>query len=262
MNKVAFALIAVIIIGTVGYVAQNNGQKEVQMEKAQSSDTIKNPSLVTPISHATMVLPLGGQVIYTDPVGGREAFVGQPDASIILITDIHGDHMDVDTLNVVSKEDTILIVPQAVADMLPEDLPATRIILANGETTTQKGIDIEAVPMYNVPESADAFHTKGRGNGYILEAEGKRIYIAGDTSVTPEMQALENIDVAFIPMNLPYTMNEEEAAEGVLAFKPKVVHPYHYRGQEGLADVNKFKELVESKSSNIQVELLNFYPQN
>ncbi|MBA3723578.1 MAG: MBL fold metallo-hydrolase [Candidatus Levybacteria bacterium] len=260
MNKLTFVIIAVIIVGVVGYYIQNNGKQEVQMEKAQSADTIKNPLQVTPISHATMVLPLGGQVIYTDPVGGREAFVGQPAANIILITDIHGDHMDIDTLNGVSKEDTILIVPQAVADMLPEELSGTVVILANGATTTQKGIAIEAVPMYNVPESADAFHTKGRGNGYVLEAEGKRIYIAGDTSVTPEMQALQNIDVAFIPMNLPYTMNEEEAAAGVVAFKPKVVHPYHYQGQDGLADVNKFKELVQSKNPNIQVELLNFYP--
>ena len=131
--------------------------------------------------------------------------------------------------------------------------------MKNGEKGTQNGISIEAIPMYNIPESQNAMHTKGRGNGYVLEAGGKRIYIAGDTDATPEMKALTNIDVAFVPMNPPYTMNVEEAADGVVAFKPKVVIPYHYRTPNGLSDTNKFKELVEAKDPNIKVELLNFY---
>lgn len=217
---------------------------------------------VTPISHATMVLNLGGQVIYTDPVGGAGAFVSQPAPDLILITDIHYDHMDAPTLKAVAKDDTVIVVPQAVVEMLPKDLPGTVIVMKNGEKGTQKGVGIEAIPMYNIPESPQAFHTNGRGNGYVISAEGKRIYIAGDTSSTPEMKALQNVDVAFIPMNLPYTMSVDEAAEGVLAFKPKVVHPYHYRGPDGLADINKFKQLVEAGDSNIRVELLNFYPES
>jgi L-ascorbate metabolism protein UlaG (beta-lactamase superfamily) len=114
--------------------------------------------------------------------------------------------------------------------------------------------------MYNIPESDKTFHTKGRGNGYVITADGKGVYIAGDTSATPEMKALQNIDVAFIPMNLPYTMNVEEAADATVAFKPKVVHPYHYRGQDGFSDINKYKELVNAKDPSINVELLNFYP--
>lgn len=217
---------------------------------------------VTPISHATMILQLGGQVIYTDPVDEEEAFEGQPAPTIILVTDVHQDHMNADTLQSFAKNNPVIIVPRAVADQLPENLSESVIILNNGEKTTQNGIDIEAIAMYNIPENPNSFHTKGRGNGYVVSTEDTRIYISGDTSATPEMKALQNIDVAFITMNLPYTMSIEEAADAVVAFKPKVVHPYHYRGQNGLSDINKFKELVEEKDPNINVELLNFYPQN
>lgn len=216
---------------------------------------------VTPISHATMVLQLGSQMIYTDPVTGQEVFAGQPAPTIILVTDIHPDHMDADTLSVLAKDNPVIVVPRAVADQLPENLTKLVVVLKNGEKTTQKGIEIEAIPMYNVPESPNSFHTRGRGNGYVISAEGKRIYISGDTSATAEMKALQNIDVAFVTMNLPYTMSIEEAADAVLAFKPKLVHPYHYRGQNGLSDVNKFKQLVEEKDPTIKVELLDFYPE-
>ena len=118
------------------------------------------------------------------------------------------------------------------------------------------GINIEAMPMYNLPEAADAFHTKGRGNGYVLTIGGKRVYISGDTEDIPEMRALKNIDIAFVCMNLPYTMDVNQAALGVVAFKPKVVYPYHYRGQ----DVNIFKKLVNEADKNIEVKLVNWYP--
>ena len=110
--------------------------------------------------------------------------------------------------------------------------------------------------MYNLPESPDAYHTKGRGNGYVLTIGGKNIYISGDTEDIPEMRALKNIDIAFVCMNLPYTMPPDQAAGGVLAFKPKIVYPYHYRGQ----DVNIFKNLVNAGDKNIEVRLRNWYP--
>jgi L-ascorbate metabolism protein UlaG (beta-lactamase superfamily) len=264
MKKPLIIIIAIIVLLVGGFFILNsyiyNEKQGDTMANTQPSGTVGNEFKVTPISHATMVLNLGGQVIYNDPTGGAEAFARQPEANIILVSDIHGDHFNTDTLTAVSTERTIFVIPQAVADELPESLPGTKVILKNGEKTTQKGIEIEAIPMYNIPESATAPHTKGRGNGYILSANGQRIYIAGDTSATPEMKALQNIDVAFVPMNLPYTMGVAEAAEGVLAFKPKVVHPYHYRGQDGLADVNKFKEIVNTEDPNIKVDLLNFYP--
>lgn len=215
---------------------------------------------VAPISHATMVLHLGGQVIYSDPVGGKEAFAHQPEPTLILVTDIHSDHFSAETLTAVSKEDTTIVVPQAVADQLSQEIPGTLVVMHNGEIKTEKGIQIEAIPMYNLPESADALHTKGRGNGYVISAEGKRVYIAGDTDAIPEMKALQNIDVAFVPMNPPYTMDVEEAADAVLTFKPKVVYPYHYRTPTGFSDIKKFKELVEAKDPAITVQLLNFYP--
>jgi L-ascorbate metabolism protein UlaG (beta-lactamase superfamily) len=216
---------------------------------------------VIPISHATMVLQMAGQVIYTDPIGGEEAFTGQPAPTIILVTDVHQDHMNADTLRALAKNNPLIIVPQAVADELPKDFTKAIVVLRNGEKTMKNGLEIEAIPMYNIPESPDTFHTKGRGNGYVVSAEGKSVYISGDTSATPEMKALQNITTAFVTMNLPYTMDVEEAAAAVLAFKPKIVHPYHYRGQNGLSDINKFKQLVEEKDPNIKVELLNFYPE-
>jgi L-ascorbate metabolism protein UlaG (beta-lactamase superfamily) len=114
--------------------------------------------------------------------------------------------------------------------------------------------------MYNLPESPTAMHTRGRGNGYVLGIGGKLIYISGDTQGIPEMRSLKNIDVAFICMNLPYTMDIKEAADAVLAFKPRIVYPYHYRGQNGLSDVNAFKSLVEAGDKNIEVRLRNWYP--
>lgn len=261
MKWVFIALIFVVVLVAAFYAFNNYiyQQKQGVTITKNQENTENMDSQVIPISHATFILNIGGEVIYNDPVGGAEAFSNQKEPSIILISDIHGDHLDVETVQAVTTERTIIVAPQAVSDKLPENLPGEIVVLSNGLKTVQRGIEIEAIPMYNIPESEDTFHTKGRGNGYVLSANGKRIYIAGDTSATPEMKSLENIDEAFIPMNLPYTMDIEEAAEAVVAFKPKVVHPYHYRGQEGFSDINKFKELVESKDSNIKVELLDFY---
>ena len=114
--------------------------------------------------------------------------------------------------------------------------------------------------MYNLPESPTAMHTKGRGNGYVLGIGGKNIYLSGDTQGIPEMRSLKNIDVAFVCMNLPYTMDVKEAADAVLAFSPKIVYPYHYRGQNGLSDINAFKNLVDAGNKNIEVRLRNWYP--
>jgi L-ascorbate metabolism protein UlaG (beta-lactamase superfamily) len=129
--------------------------------------------------------------------------------------------------------------------------------MANGETKTVAGISIEAVPMYNLqrgPSAGQLFHTKGRGNGYVLTLGSKRVYVAGDTECTDEMRALKNIDIAFVPMNLPYTMPPAEAAGCVKAFKPKVVYPYHYRGQ----NPEEFRDAL--KGEPVEVRLLNWYP--
>jgi len=132
-------------------------------------------------------------------------------------------------------------------------------VLNNGGKTNVFGISISAIPMYNLPEGSDSRHTKGRGNGYILDFGGKLIYISGDTEDIPEMRALKNIDVAFVCMNLPYTMDINQAASAVLEFKPKIVYPYHYRGKDGLSDVNGFKGLVNKGDPKIEVRLRNWY---
>lgn len=211
---------------------------------------------IQPITHATLVLSYNKKNIYVDPTGGKEAFGNLAAPDIILITDIHGDHFDPKTLDAINASKAVLVVPQAVADKLPSGTDKQKlVILKNGDKTMQQSISITAVPMYNLPEAPDAFHTKGRGNGYILEIGGKNIYISGDTEDIPEMRALKNIDIAFVCMNLPYTMDVTQAAQGVLAFKPKVIYPYHYRGQ----DVDAFKKLVNEGDKNIDVRLRNWY---
>ncbi|TDH29196.1 MBL fold metallo-hydrolase [Segetibacter sp. 3557_3] len=212
---------------------------------------------IQPITHATLVLSYNKKNIYVDPTGGATAFTGLAAPDIILVTDIHGDHFDPKTIEAINTSKAVLVVPQAVADKLPATMEKTKvIILNNGDKTMQQSIGITAVPMYNLPEAADAFHTKGRGNGYVLSIGGKNVYISGDTEDIPEMRSLKDIDFAFVCMNLPYTMDVSQAASGVLAFKPKVVYPYHYRGQ----DVNTFKTVVNSGDASIDVRLRNWYP--
>jgi L-ascorbate metabolism protein UlaG (beta-lactamase superfamily) len=225
-------------------------------------DTLKTnigPLTIQPIQHASLILTVQGISIYADPFN-PDNYKGLVAPDIILITDIHGDHFDIKTIEALKKSGTLLIVPPVVADKLSDADKDHLIILKNGDQTTQSGISIRAIPMYNLPESPTAMHTKGRGNGYVLDIGGKLIYLSGDTQGIPEMRALKNIDVAFICMNLPYTMDIKEAADAVLAFKPRIVYPYHYRGTNGLSDINAFKSLVEAGDKNIDVRLRNWYP--
>lgn len=261
-------LFTVIILGLSFFSCKNETKKDSEMDRGtvgEAADKVKNERdsiKVEPISHATAVIKWGDVIIYTDPTGGAEAFAGKEKPDFVLITDIHGDHMDAETLKALELGNTQIIVPQAVKDKLPEEMQNQLVVLNNGESREFMGFDIEAIPMYNLPEDPESRHTKGRGNGYVLEKDGKRLYIAGDTEDIPEMRNLENIDVALVPMNLPYTMTVEQAAEGVLEFEPKKVIPYHYRGQDGLADVEKFRKLVNSKNEEIEVVLLEWYPKN
>ena len=232
---------------------------KAQLSAPDSIQTTMGPLTIQPIQHASLVLSIHGVTVYADPNGAGN-FKQAPAPDIILITDIHGDHFDVKTIDSVKKATTILVVPQVVADKLPAADKEHVIVLKNGDNTTQLGISIRAIPMYNLPESPTAMHTKGRGNGYVLGIGGKNIYLSGDTQGIPEMRSLKNIDVAFVCMNLPYTMDIKEAADAVLAFSPKIVYPYHYRGQNGLSDVNGFKTLVDAGNKNIEVRLRNWYP--
>jgi L-ascorbate metabolism protein UlaG (beta-lactamase superfamily) len=205
---------------------------------------------ITPIHHASFTLTANQRLIYVDP-SPADLFQGKPPADLILITDIHADHLDAGAVKELSKPETKIIAPAAVAKTI-----SNAQVLRNGEKTEWDGWTIEAVAMYNQkrgPSPGQLFHTKGRGNGYVLTYGGKRFYISGDTENIPEMRALKDIDVAFVCMNLPYTMPVEEAAEAVKAFHPKIVYPYHYRGQ----DTKKFAALLEG--SGIEVRLRNWY---
>lgn len=215
---------------------------------------------IKPISHATAVLDWGDHTIYIDPVGGAESFKDMEKASLVLVTDIHGDHMDAETLQALDLSEASIVAPQAVKEKLPTSLQEKLVVLSNGESLTHEGLTIEAIPMYNLREEAKQFHPKGRGNGYLLEENGKRVYIAGDTEDIPEMRNLQDIDIALVPMNLPYTMTVEKAADAVLDFAPRKVYPYHFRGKEGKSDVDKFKQLVQEGNKEIEVVIADWYP--
>jgi L-ascorbate metabolism protein UlaG (beta-lactamase superfamily) len=211
--------------------------------------------VIHPIDHATFVMGWNGKAIYIDPVGGADRFAGLPTPDLILVTDIHGDHLNAETLTAIATSQTRIVAPAAAAERLPASLMGQTTALANGETRMFDDIGVEGVPMYNLTEDRLRFHDKGRGNGYVLTVGGTRVYIAGDTEDIPEMRALQNIHVAFVPMNLPYTMTEEQAASGVNAFNPEVVYPYHYLG----SDAEKFKALVEAGGGNTEVRLRDWY---
>lgn len=182
---------------------------------------------IQPVYHGTVILKEGGRTWVVDP--WTKAPMGDVKADVILITDIHPDHLDPAAIAAVRKEGTIVVGPAAIGDKAKVD-----VVIGNGETKDVGGAKLTAVPMYNLqrgPEAGKLFHDKGRGNGYIIELAGAdptRIYVAGDTECTDEMKALKDIDVAFVPMNLPYTMTPEEALVCVKAFKPGVLYPYHY----------------------------------
>lgn len=252
--KLTLFFAQLFILSTLSVTAQRADSD--QLETSEGTVTIQ------PILHGTLALMWNDQTIYVDPYGGAEAFAGVGDPDMILITDIHGDHMNLETLQAIETDGVPMVVPQAVADQLPEEFQQQLVVIGNGETTDQLGIGIEALPMYNLPEEdPDSRHTKGRGNGYLLSISDKIFYISGDTEDIDEMRALEDIDVAFVCMNLPYTMSVEQAADAVLEFKPEVVYPFHYRGPDGLSDVGKFQQIVEGENEDIEVRLRAWYPE-
>lgn len=221
-------------------------------QPSRPADTVKTAAgdlKITPIAHATMLLQAGGKNIYIDPAQG--SFEGLPKADLILITDIHGDHMSQPNIDKVATAATKIYGPKAASEKIKVDT-----VIANGETRTWEAFTIEAVPAYNLtrgPAPGQLYHDKGRGNGYILTFGGKRLYISGDTEVVPEILTLKNIDVAFVCMNLPFTMTPAEAAAAVKQIHPAVVYPYHYRG----SDLAKFSGALTG--SGVEVRLREWY---
>ena len=228
-------------------------------EKKKNQNKKEAQLIITPIQHGTAAFTYGDVTVFIDPTGNTASFKNFSAPTYVFITDIHGDHLSVKTLEALDLSKTSIIAPKAVADKIPEGIAKEIISMNNGEEKTFGVLKAEAIPMYNLREEALKFHTKGRGNGYVFTIDNQRIYFSGDTEDIPEMRALKNIDKAFICMNLPYTMTIESAADAVLEFKPKEVYPYHYRGTGGLSDVAKFKSLVNVGNSNIKVVQLNWY---
>jgi L-ascorbate metabolism protein UlaG (beta-lactamase superfamily) len=232
---------------------------------SRENDVVKTSSgdvTITPLHHGTVLLDVAGKAVYFDPTKDSN-YDGLPKAAAIFVTDIHGDHMDPPAIEKLSDAETVVIAPAAVAEKLPKSIANVRV-MHNGEATTTKAplvppipsLGVEAVPMYNKvrgPAPGRLFHDKGRGNGYVISFGGKRFYVSGDTECIDEMKALKDIDVAFVCMNLPYTMPPSEAAECVAAFGPKIVYPYHYRG----SDPHELEKALSGRP--IEVRLRSWY---
>ena len=227
---------------------------------ASSQESTQDSISITPIYHASFVLGMNKQTIYVDPIKSPDLYKDLSSPDLILITHDHGDHLSIKTLKALLSPNTLILAPESVNKKLPERLKEQTTVMNNGDIKNVKDLKIKAMPMYNLRPEAKKFHPKGKGNGYLITFKDKRIYISGDTEDIPAMRHLKHIDIAFVCMNLPYTMSVNQAIQAVLAFHPKTVYPYHYKGTDGYSDVQKFKETVEQKNPNIQVKLLNWYP--
>ncbi|MFQ8429749.1 MBL fold metallo-hydrolase [Amaricoccus sp. W119] len=224
--------------------------------EGHAHETDAGEIVIHPVEHASFVLTTPGLVIYNDPVGGAALYEGLPPPGLILITHEHQDHFDPGTLEAIVGDGTALITNPSVHEKLPAALQAKATAIANGETTTAGEIGLDAIPAYNLTEDRLKYHPKGRDNGYVLTIGGRRIYIAGDTEDIPEMRALEAIDIAFVPMNLPYTMDVTQAASAVAEFAPGIVYPYHY----GESDIDEFARQLGESGAATEIARGGWYP--
>jgi L-ascorbate metabolism protein UlaG (beta-lactamase superfamily) len=208
------------------------------------TDTIETkagPLKITFIGHGTLMMTIGTKTIHIDPWTKLADYTKLPKADLILVTHGHRDHLDTVAINQARKSTTKLATTAECATRLDH---AT--VLKNGEVKTIAGFTIQAVAAYNLVhmrDSGQAYHPKGDGNGYVINVGEKRIYIAGDTENTPEIKKLSQIDIAFLPMNLPYTMTPEMVADAAIAFRPKILYPYHY----GQIDPQTIKKLLAAE---------------
>jgi L-ascorbate metabolism protein UlaG (beta-lactamase superfamily) len=205
---------------------------------------------ITFLGHASLLMFYNGKYIYIDPFGEVADYSSLPKADIIISTHEHFDHLDPKAVNAIQTPATVLVTNPGGAK-----LTGGKITMRNGDKQTLAGLQIEAVPAYNIVHRRDdgqPFHPKGIGNGYILTFGDKRIYIAGDTENIPEMKAIKDINVAFLPMNLPYTMTPEMTADAALTIQPQILYPYHY----GKTDVKELVDLLKAEK-NIEVRIRN-----
>jgi L-ascorbate metabolism protein UlaG (beta-lactamase superfamily) len=213
------ALAAAVLMAFAGVAAGEGFEKDV-------IPTSGGDLHVTFIGHASLVFSFGGKIIHVDPVSRYADYATLPKADLILITHAHGDHLDPAAIEAIRTEKTVIVGSPVCAGKVDG-----LVVMHNGDRQTFLGIPITAVPAYNIVHkraNGEPYHPKGEGNGYVLTFGKTRVYVAGDTENTPEMKALKNITVAFLPMNLPYTMTPEMVADAARAFRPKILYPYHY----------------------------------
>jgi len=236
-RPVIMSITAGIIVSLALAVGQNamaadKGDDKGDGRMTQSKhrvDTIKTSAgdlKIGFIGHATLILGFNRLVIHVDPVAREANYTNMPKADIVLVTHGHSDHFDTEVIAMLRRKDTVVVVPPVCAAKVPRP-----VVIRNGETKTVHGVKIEAIPAYNLVhkrKNGQPFHPKGEGNGYIITFGDKRVYVAGDTENTPEMKALKNIDIAFLPMNVPYTMTPAMVADAARAFRPAILYPYHY----------------------------------
>jgi L-ascorbate metabolism protein UlaG (beta-lactamase superfamily) len=243
-TKTVVAVLAIVVVWAMGA----RSAQQAGGEKMFEEDVIKTEAgdlKITFLGHASLMFSFQGKTIYVDPVGNPSGtpvdYSKLPKADLILVTHEHFDHLDPKTIGVLRKEQTKIILTKTCADKV-----SGGTVMKNGDTLTVAGLKIEAVPAYNIVQK---FHPKGVGNGYILNFDKTRVYVAGDTENTPEMKQLKDIDIAFLPMNLPYTMTPEMVADAAQAFQPKILYPYHY----GQTDPNRLVALLKDSKTQVRV---------
>jgi L-ascorbate metabolism protein UlaG (beta-lactamase superfamily) len=234
MRRSALIVIFLLILFLAPIPAR--GEAEFDMDIIE---TVVGPLQITFIGHGTLMFSFGGKVIHVDPVSREADYSKMPKADLILITHEHGDHLDPQAIELVRTEKTSIVLTEVCESKI-----SGGVVMKNGEVRNVQGLKIEAVPAYNLLHMRSPgvpFHPKGVGNGYVITFGKKRVYVAGDTENVPEMKKLKNIDVAFLPMNLPYTMTPEMVADAAKAFKPAILYPYHY----GETDTSQLIELLQ-----------------
>ena len=203
---------------------------------------------ITFVGHGTLMFTFEERIIHVDPVSREADYTQMPDSDIILVTHEHGDHLDSEAIASIRKEGTSILLPEKCALAVPDGM-----VMINGDVRTVEGLRVEAVPAYNIVHkhpSGEPFHPRGEGNGYIITFGDKRVYVAGDTENVPEMKTLKDIDIAFLPMNLPYTMTPEMVADASKAFRPEILYPYHF----GKTDTSKLVKLM-AEEEDIEVRI-------
>jgi L-ascorbate metabolism protein UlaG (beta-lactamase superfamily) len=241
MGKLSSLIVLACVAGSVTATAQS----PYETDRFTTSAGDLN---ITFIGHGTLMLEFAGKIIHVDPYGKLADYAALPKADIVLITHEHRDHLDLAALAAIRRAQTAVVVSGSCAAQVPEG-----VVMKNGDVRTVDGLQVEAVPAYNLVhkrDSGEPFHPKSAGNGYVILFGDKRLYVAGDTENIPEMKALKNIDIAFLPMNLPYTMTPEMVADAALAFRPRVLYPYHY----GETDPGRLAALLKG-AGDIEVRI-------